>query len=365
MLRLNNISLYQFKNYRSETFTTNEKVIGITGNNGIGKTNLLDAIYYLCFSRSYFSRSDINAVHHGLQGMRIEGNFLKNDNPEKIVCILRENNKKELSRNSEDYKKLSAHIGQFPTVIIAPDDVEIITGTSEIRRKFLDTLLSQLDATYLLDLITYNKVLQQRNSFLKASADRGYVDEALLSILDQQLAGPGANIYKRRDDFLTSFLPEVVAAYSKIAGATEHLTISYCSQLTELPFDELLNTYRQKDLLLQRTTVGIHRDDLDITLNGEAFKNTASQGQRKSMLFALKLTEFSKLEQEKGFAPLLLLDDVFEKLDSKRMDNLLRTVCVENNGQVFITDTHKDRLQKALEDIRVDFKIIELWNASS
>jgi len=360
MLRLQKISLYQFKNYLAETFSANEKVIGITGNNGLGKTNLLDAIYFLCFSKSYFSRSDSAAVRNGLQGMRIEGNFIKEDHAEKVVCILRENNKKELQRNGEDYKKFSLHIGEFPAVMIAPDDVEIITGTSEVRRKFLDTLLSQLDSQYLKWLIDYNKILQQRNSFLKSSAERGYTDEALLDILNNQLLVPGNEIYNKRRTFLAEFLPEVEASYKKIAGTSEPINLSYYSQLHEAGFEELLLTYKQKDLLLQRSTIGIHRDDIELTLNDEAFKNTASQGQRKSLLFALKLTEFEKLKAEKGFAPLLLLDDVFEKLDAQRMLNLLARVCVENDGQVFITDTHKERLQKALNDLRVDYKLIEL-----
>lgn len=360
MLRLKNISLFQFKNYISQSFAVGEKVVGIAGNNGLGKTNLLDAIYYLCFSKSYFSRTDSNAVHTGLQGMRIEGNFQKNDQPEKIVCILRENNKKELQRNSEEYKKFSLHIGQFPAVIIAPDDVEIITGTSDIRRKFVDTLLSQLDSEYLKQLIDYNKVLQQRNSFLKASAERGYTDEALLEILNDQLAEPGMRIFEKRKNFLREFLPEVARSYKKIAGTNEDLRLTYYSQLTEASLSQLIQTFKQKDLLLQRTTVGIHKDDIEFTLNKDAFKNIASQGQRKSLLFALKLTEFEELKEAKGFAPLLLLDDVFEKLDASRMQNLLQRVCVENNGQVFITDTHKERLQKALEDLKVEYQLIEL-----
>jgi DNA replication and repair protein RecF len=292
--------------------------------------------------------------------MRVEGSFLKNDRNDKVVCILRENNKKELQRNGEDYRKLSEHIGQFPAVMIAPDDVEIITGTSDVRRKFIDTLLSQLDNHYLKLLIEYNKVLQQRNSFLKTSAERGYTDEALLDILNEQLVQPGNLIFEKRTLFLNAFLPEVSITYSKIAGTEEPFVVSYYSQLATSDFRTLLDTYKQKDLLLQRSTIGIHKDDIEFTLNGDAFKNTASQGQRKSLLFALKLTEFEELKRNKNFAPLLLLDDVFEKLDSSRMINLLQRVCVENDGQVFITDTHKERLEKALSDLNVGYQLIEL-----
>jgi DNA replication and repair protein RecF len=292
--------------------------------------------------------------------MRIEGNFIKNNQEEKIVCILRENGKKEMQRNGEDYKRFSLHIGQFPAVMIAPDDVELITGNSDIRRKFIDTLLSQIDKEYLTYLIEYNKVLLQRNSFLKSCAEKGYVDEYLFEVLNNQLINSGLEIHRKRKNFLTPILPLVEENYQTIAGSPEPVNLSYYSPLLEGDFKELLNTYRQKDLLLQRTTLGIHKDDIEINFNNQAFKNTASQGQRKSLLFAFKLVEFEELKKAKGFPPLLLLDDVFEKLDAQRMQNLLFRVCVENNGQVFITDTHKERLQNALEELQVNYQLVEL-----
>ncbi|HEX8333956.1 MAG TPA: DNA replication and repair protein RecF [Segetibacter sp.] len=360
MLQLQNISLYQFKNYLRSQYHINENVVGISGNNGVGKTNLLDAIYFLCFSRSYFSKADGTSVHHGLQGLRLEGNFKKNYEEEKIVCIIRENNRKELQRNGEDYKKFSLHIGHFPAVMIAPDDVELITGSSDTRRKFIDTLLSQIDNSYLSLLIEYNKVLLQRNSFLKNCAEKGRVDEALLETLNEQLVKPGIEIFNRRKSFLADFLPVVEESYNQIAGTTEPVNLSYYSPLLHGEFNDLIQTYRQKDILLQRTTVGIHKDDIEVNLNFEAFKNTASQGQRKSLLFAFKLVEFEELKKAKGFPPILLLDDVFEKLDATRMQNLLHRVCVQNNGQVFITDTHKERLEKALDDLEIKYQLIEL-----
>jgi DNA replication and repair protein RecF len=360
MLILNNITVYQFKNYLQQNFSFNERIIGICGNNGLGKTNLLDAIYYLCFTKSYFTKTDSASVHHGLQGMRIEGSFTRNQETEKIVCILRENNKKEMQRNREDYKKFSAHIGQFPAVIIAPDDVDLITGSSENRRKYIDTLLSQLDPKYLQSLIDYNKVLQQRNSLLKSVADRGYLDESLLQILDEQLTTPGKFIFNYRQQFLHNYLPAVANSYGQIAGTHEPVTLNYYSPLLEDDFGKLLDTFRQRDIMLQRTTIGIHKDDIEVKMNNENFKNIASQGQRKSLLFAMKLKEFDELKSAKGFAPLLLLDDVFEKLDAGRMQNLLQQVCLDNNGQIFITDTHKERLQHALANLKVPFQLIEL-----
>ena len=360
MLKLQNITLYQFKNYLQQNFQFTEKVIGICGNNGLGKTNLLDAIYFLCFTKSYFSKTDSSIVHSGLQGMRIEGNFVRNDENEKIVCVIRENNRKEIQRNGEEYKRFSAHIGQFPAVMIAPDDVELITGTSDIRRKYLDTLLSQLDHQYLQSLIDYNKVLQQRNSLLKSAGERGYIDDSLLDILNTQLTKPGKYIFSCRKKFLHNYLPSVSKSYLQIAGTDEQIHLEYYSQLLEDDFEKLLETFRQKDILLQRTTAGIHKDDIELKLNNENFKNIASQGQRKSLLFALKLKEFEELRSAKGFAPVLLLDDVFEKLDAGRMQNLLHHVCVENKSQVFITDTHEERLQEALEKLKVPFQLIGL-----
>ncbi len=360
MLRLHNITLFQFKNYQLHSFRFNEHVIGICGNNGAGKTNLLDAIYFLCFTKSYFSKSDAAIIHKGMQGMRLEGNFVRNNDEEKIVCIIRENGKKEVKRNGDDYRKFSEHIGQFPAVMIAPDDVELIVGTSEVRRKFIDTLLSQLDTQYLHKLIEYNKVLQQRNSLLKAIAERGYADEALLDVLTSQLIEPAEYIYNYRKNFLKEYLPSVSLSYQQIAGSDEQLHLEYYSPLLHDSFENLLSAYRQKDLMQQRTTTGIHKDDIELKLNDESFKNIASQGQRKSLLFAMKLKEFETLKSAKGFSPILLLDDVFEKLDAQRIENLLLHVCTETDSQVFITDTHKERLQQALQKMKVDFQIVEV-----
>lgn len=360
VLKVSSISLTQFKNYQFESFDFSERVIGICGKNGIGKTNLLDALHYLCFTKSYFTRSDTLCVKHGQEGFRIDGSFVLNDKKEKVVCILRETGKKELSINDELYNKFSKHIGHYPCVIIAPDDIQIITDGSEERRKFIDTLLSQFDAEYLQSLILYTKVLQQRNSLLKSFAENTNKDFGLLDILDSQLVKPGEIIFDKRKEFLVSFLPVVKQLYTTIAKQYESINLYYESELLNLSFAELIKLNRNKDCTLQRTTAGIHRDDIEFELNGEAFKNIASQGQRKSLLFALKLAEMEVLKKEKGFAPLLLLDDVFEKLDEDRISNLLQKVCIENEGQVFITDTNKERLTQHLQQINVSHQLIEL-----
>ena len=360
MLFLKNISLLQFKNYSNRSYDFTERIVGICGNNGVGKTNLLDAIHYLCFTKSYFTRLDGYNVQHGNAGFRIEGNLELFDKPEKAVCILRENGRKEFMVNDMAYDKFSQHIGRYPCVIIAPDDAELITGDSKERRSFLDSLLSQIDNEYLQQLISYTKTLQYRNSLLKNFAETGNRNFELLDIIDEQLIKPGEIIFNKRKEFLVSFLPIAKHLYNEIASKPEDVNLFYESELLEASFAELLQINRNKDCLAQRTTSGIHRDDLDIQLGTQQFKNIASQGQRKSLLFALKLAEMEVIKKEKGFAPFLLLDDVFEKLDEERISNLLNKVCVENEGQVFITDTNEYRLREHLEILSVNYQLLEL-----
>jgi len=360
MLRLQHISLVQFRNYLQQSFTFNQRVVGICGLNGSGKTNLLDAIYYLSFTKSYFARPDAQSVHHGLAGMRIQGDYDIDGDRYKLVSILRENNRKEFSVNDEEYKKFSDHIGRFPCVMIAPDDVELITGSSEERRKLADTILSQINKTYLQQLIQYTKLLQQRNSLLKQAVETGYTDEALLDILSAQLSEKGDYIYAERKQFFTAFLPLINTFYQKIANGTDELSLKYESPLQQADMKTLLQQSRQKDFALQRTTTGIHKDDIVFQMGNATFKAEASQGQRKSLLFALKLAEWKTLKEQKAISPILLLDDVFEKLDQQRMHNLLHWVCNEDDGQVFITDTHADRLENALTTLDIEHQLINL-----
>lgn len=360
-LQLNSIILSQFKNYFHQEFHFSERLIGICGRNGLGKTNLLDAIHYLCFTKSYFTRQDALNALHGHKGFRVEGHFIMNERDEKAVCIVRETGKKEFSLNEQFYNRFSQHIGHYPCVVIAPDDVQLIIGGSEERRKFLDMLLSQLDTQYLQSLIAYTKILQQRNSFLRTYNDGfGNRDLSVLDVLEEQLTKEGTILFEKRSIFLLSFLPMVKTLYNEIARQYEPVSLLYESELMQNDFGTLLQQNRQKDFMLQRTSGGLHRDDLIFHLGNHPFKSIASQGQRKSLLFALKLAEMEVLKREKKLTPFLLLDDVFEKLDEERIDNLLARVCTENDGQVFITDTNCNRLEHGLKKLALPFQLIQL-----
>jgi DNA replication and repair protein RecF len=366
---LKKISLLQFKNYPQADFAFPERITGISGANGTGKTNLLDAIYYLCFTKSYFAGSDAQLVKKGCFGFRISGQFTTLQGGEHdVTAILRENGKKEIGWDGDIYPRVTAHIGKLPAVVIAPDDVEIITGASEARRKLADAMLCQLNDVYLQHLMQYNKILQQRNSLLKQMGENPVMSEEVLDVLDRQLAEKGASIFEKRKATLNPFLQKATEHYARIAGNTDEISLQYVSQLgksnseekSQILFLSLLQANRSRDKAMQRTTTGIHRDDLQFEMMGQPFKQTASQGQRKSLLFALKLTEFEWLEKSKGYPPILLLDDVFEKLDESRMQNLLKEVCVEKKGQVFITDTHEDRLRDSLSKLTNGFGLITL-----
>jgi DNA replication and repair protein RecF len=360
LLSLSSISIFQFKNYPQASFAFGDRIVGVYGRNGKGKTNLLDAIHYLCFTKSYFAKTDSQHVLQGARGFRLAGDFLLEGQPREVICILRETGKKEFLLDGESYDKLARHIGKFPCVFIAPDDVRIITEGSEERRRYLDTLISQVEPAYLQHLIDYNRVLLQRNSHLKSLAESRGADPSLLDVYDHQLAGHGQFVYSRRREFMVRLIPLIQGFYDQIAGKKEDIEVRYESALQKTAISDLLRQSRPRDLLLQRTTQGIHRDDLDLTLGGYAFKTMGSQGQRKSLLFAMKLAEFDLLRAAKGFPPILLLDDVFEKLDQGRMGNLLNWVCIQNKGQVFITDTHQERLENALSALGEPFQLLHL-----
>ena len=360
MFRINDIKLVQFRNYPAADFTFSDRIISICGLNGKGKTNLLDAVYSLCFTKSYFGKADILSVSHGFAGFNLNGNFNKEDRTVPVSLTLRETGKKELWVDNEQISPFSLHIGKFPVVFIAPDDIELITGASEERRKLIDTILAQMDPDYLKTLIRYTKTLQERNRYLKQASNGGQIDETLLDAFDDQLIQSGSTILGKRSIFLKEFIPLALNLYAFISDEKESPEIQFIASAEIETYKEKMQRARQKDIILQRTSIGIHKDELDFRLNDSAFKQIASQGQKKSLLFALKLAEFMTLKMHFGFEPILLLDDIFEKLDQNRLNKLLEWVCIKNQGQVILTDTHEERVQKSLQDISVSFQIITL-----
>jgi DNA replication and repair protein RecF len=330
----------------------------------MGKTNVLDAIYYLCMTKSHFKSSDRNIVRHGEDFFRLEANFVtenlnesKSTKGSKLIVKVQPRKRKEFELNQAIYDKLSDHIGQFPVVMIAPDDTLMAMEGSEERRRFLDNTLCQLDANYLTNLMHYNKVLSQRNKLLKQFAETRTFDEILIKTYNKQLLAAAEYIHQKRSDLMTIFLPIFKDYYAQISGNQEVVVCEYISKLNHEKFEVLLNESLAKDRILQRTTTGIHKDDLKFVFNDTVVKQFASQGQLKSYILALKLAQYELLRQEKSIAPLLLLDDIFDKLDANRVQQLLKLLIQKKEfGQIFITDTHEERVAEIVEQFEMDFK---------
>lgn len=364
-MHLNQLILTNFKNYEFQKLDFSEKLNCFTGMNGMGKTNLLDAIYYLCMTKSNFNTPDQNILKHEQEFFRLEAHFERLQKMEKVVAKVIPRKKKDFERNDVPYQRLSEHIGMLPVVIIAPDDTFIITEGSEARRRFIDNTLSQLDNNYLNQLILYNKVLKQRNATLKQFYETNSFNPHLMAAYDEQLTGPGTFIFERRTQFLEQFSPILVEMYKFISGKRESIQCQYKTDLKENAFDKLLQDSFEKDRILQRTTKGIHKDELIFTLDDFPLKRYGSQGQIKSYLLALKLAQYEILKREKNIAPILLLDDIFDKLDNKRVAYLLQLLIRGDFGQIFITDTHDTRVSEIIDNFDTDYKkfIIESGTA--
>jgi len=341
------ITLTQFRNYTSGTFRFDSPITCITGPNGSGKTNLLDAVYYLCYTKSYFSAWQQNSVQHGTDGFRVEGVFSRPGGETEIISCKWKSGKKEVAANGAEYEKLTDHIGRYAAVMIAPDDMELINDGSEIRRKWIDSILSQTDRPYLEALMQYQRILMQRNAWLKMHHLNPPPDNSELEYYDSQMALHGDYIHRQRSAFLDVFLPLLGSFYQQLTGGKEVVAISYESDMFRQPLIRWLHTGLQHDLRLQRTLRGIHKDDLLFSFNDTSLKQFGSQGQKKSYLFALKLAQYAYLAMELGHLPILLLDDVFEKLDQDRMEALLRIIRGAGFGQVVLTDTHAERVASA------------------
>jgi len=357
---LQKITLVNFKNFESQTFDFQEKINCFVGNNGVGKTNVLDAIYYLSFAKSYFNSVATQNIRHSEEFFMIEGEYHINDKVDSVVCSLKRGNKKVIKRNGKVYEKFSDHIGYLPLVIISPADRDLITDGSETRRKFVDSVISQSDAQYLQTLIKYNKVLTQRNSLLKYFAVNRTFDAINLKVYDEQLNRYGNVIFEKRTAFLNEFIPIFKNRYKAISNSSERVDLVYKTQLKDIGFLDLFEQNLERDRVLQYTSSGIHKDDLTFEIDGYPIKKFGSQGQQKSYLIALKLAQFDFIKAQANVKPILLLDDIFDKLDDLRVAQILNLVNKEEFGQLFISDTHKNRTEEAVKATNQSYKIFQL-----
>ncbi len=352
-MHIQNLSLISFKNYGSLQINLHPKLNCFVGNNGAGKTNLLDAVYYLCMCKSYFHGTDLYSIRNSDEFMVLQGKFSKDEQAEELYCGLKRGKKKQFRRNKKEYTRLSEHIGLFPVVMVTPNDIQLITEGSEERRKYLDGVISQYNPHYLDDLIQYRRVLVQRNSLLKSMAGHTSQEE-LLDIFDEQLADIGRRIHSVRQEFIEEFIPVFNEYYQNISGGAEEVSLQYESQLNDSAFEDVLRQSRSKDIAAQHSTAGIHKDDLVLELGQRPIRRIGSQGQQKTYLVSLKMAQFEFLRRLKKFAPLLLLDDVFDKLDASRVKNLLHLVSQDAFGQIFITHTNLIGMQSILKELSVN-----------
>lgn len=357
---LKQLSLLNFKNYEEAEIEFSSGVNCITGNNGSGKTNILDALHYLSMCRSYFTSTDYQNIRHEADFFMVRGDFVVGNVTESILCSLKEGQKKQFKRNQKEYDRLNEHIGLLPVVMVAPVDQELITEGSEVRRKFLDRIISQIDKSYLEDLISYNKVLSHRNSLLKQIAVSGVVDVASFQIWDEQLVALGSRIYKKRNEFVSGFEPVFIRFYQYMTSEEENASLQYESQLETTNYTELLSRSFTKDRTIQFTSTGIHKDDLTFSIENKPAKKFGSQGQQKSLVMALKLAQFEMIKKHKALRPIVMLDDLFDKLDDNRVSRILKMVHDDIFGQLFITDTHPERLKKILDEFEIPFQAFDM-----
>jgi DNA replication and repair protein RecF len=356
---LKNLTLANFKNYEEAGFAFNENVNGIVGKNGSGKTNLLDAIHYLSFCKSYFSSQDVYSVRFNADFFAVHGDFYdrNTENSTHVSCVYK-NGHKSMRANRKEYSRLSAHIGLFPVVMVSPYDSDIINGGSENRRKFFDVIISQYDREYLQHLISYRKLLAQRNALLKQMADSRQYDNALLEVIDGQMELSGPFIYGARRDFIAKIRPIFSSHYQRLSHSAEEVDLQYLSALNEKTFADGLRECVAADFKSGFTNFGVHKDDFAFLLGGQPVKRYGSQGQQKSFSLALRLAQFDYSYEQKNIKPILLLDDIFDKLDMARTAELLNMVGQEHFGQVFLTDTDENRVKRILSEHGISHQII-------
>ncbi|MDH5475497.1 MAG: DNA replication and repair protein RecF [Cyclobacteriaceae bacterium] len=361
-MHLKKVSLFNFKNHSSTDLGFSEGINCFVGINGSGKTNLLDAIHYLALTKSALNTVDSQSISHGEDFFSIKGSIVNGDSESEVLCSFQAKQKKVFKVNKKEYGKLSEHIGKFPVVLIAPNDTDIIRDSSEIRRKFFDSILAQLDNHYLQLLIRYTHFLKQRNALLKQFAQNNNYDKDLLSPYSIELITLSKSIAIHRKKLVTNYLPIFKEHYRKLSEGRETVNIEYISKALLPNFEELFSSTIEKDLITQRTNIGIHKDEYDFHIDNNQLKKFGSQGQQKSFLVALKLTQFDIIKNEKNFKPILLLDDIFDKLDDLRIKKLIEMVANNNFGQLFITDARPERSKELLSSIEKDILFFEVVN---
>ncbi len=357
-MRLKKLSLLHFKNIARQELEFCRGVNCLVGDNGAGKTNVMDAIYYLSMCKSSLPMTDTQSIRHGEEGFLVEGQYVSDEEKnERIVCSFTRKGGKVLKRNGKEYDRLADHVGLVPAVIVSPADNALISDAAEERRRYLNACISQLDRPYLANVMRYNAVLAERNRLLKMQPD-----ETMLAIYDDQLTDYGTKIHAARQAFAERLQPVVAEYYRILSGDREEVELHYKSELGERPFDEILRAARQKDLVNEYTTSGIHRDDLTLRIGGYPLRKYGSQGQQKSFLIALKLSQYAVVAEACGEKPILLLDDLFDKLDAGRVEQLIRLVSDEAFGQIFITDCNPTRLKSILDEAGAEYALFTVAN---
>lgn len=356
---LKSINIIGYKNIRESSLVLSRGINCFVGSNGEGKTNFLDAVYYLSFCRSATSSVDSSVINHDADFCVLEGVYeSESGDEEDIYCGMKRGVKKRFRRNKKDYKRLSEHIGLIPIILVSPSDTYLIEGASEERRRLLDVVISQTDGTYLSALSRYNKALQQRNSLLKMEAEP---DPALLDIWEEQMAAEGELIFKKRTEFIDQLMPQFQDYYSRISGGKENVSLRYVSHCQRGDLLDVIRRDRFKDRAVGYSLHGVHRDDLEMLLDGFPMRREGSQGQNKTFVIALKLAQFNYLSSTASKTrPILLLDDVFDKLDAGRVEQIVRLVSGDSFGQIFITDTNRDHLDSILENCNSSYKIFNV-----
>lgn len=357
---IKNLKLFNFKNHSEKSFDFSPEINCFVGNNGAGKTNFLDALHYLSMAKSFLGNLDAQNILHESDFFAIEAEIQGDEKNDIIKVQLPKEGKKIIKKNDKTYERIADHIGFLPSVMISPYDANLISDGSESRRKFLDAMISQTDSDYLFALIQYQKTLQQRNALLKYFAKNRTFDLDSLEIYNEPLTKFGTQIFEKRQRFVASILPTIQHFYEIISKGNEKVTVIYESNLNEQNFEEILSENLEKDRVLTYTSRGIHKDDLRFVMNGNLIKKFGSQGQQKSFLIALKLAQIKRIKDITNKNPILLLDDIFDKLDDNRVSQLIELVNQQNFGQIFITDTHRERTESVVKRINEESKIFQI-----